>query len=285
MTTGDQIADEDSSALLLKNHENRIAKLEETSHTTIFKRITASASASALFLGLVLTFASLHDTFVSKPEADRVNRLSEFNKAVNSAAQLRQEITKLQFESTNPTLQLAMASAVTPQILNDISTARAILKDLKNEDVGIPQLIVLITEAFTTGDTENAKVFVARAVAITDATTALRSEAKRHEGRLLYLTGSPDRGRQSFIGAVNLLGEAPATLSARSYVLADLVLYEYSFGDCAVAGAEFKTLLDTIRGVHDQSRAQIGGMVKAQMLQMQGGRCSIPQNLDALISN
>lgn len=283
MIADDRVVDAGPLDVLLKNHENRIGKLEETSHATIFKRITASASA--LFLGLILTFASLHDTFVSKPEADRIARLSEFNKAVNSAAQLRQEITKSQFDSANPSLQLAMVSAVTPQILNDVSTARAILKDLKREDVGIPQLIVLTSEAFTVGDVENARVFVARAVAITDATSYLRSEAKRYEGRLFFLTGDANRGRKSFNDAVTLLGDAAATLSARSYVLADLVLYEYSAGDCAIAGTEFKTLLDTIKGVHDRSRAQVGETVKAQLLQLQGGRCPAPQNLDALISN
>jgi len=176
-------------------------------------------------------------------------------------------------------------SAVTPQILNDISTARAILRDLRNDDVGIPQLIVLITEAFTAGDIENAKAFVARAVAKTDVSPFLHSEAKRYEGRLLFATGNPDQGRQSFREAIGSLGESAATLSARAYVLGDLVLYEYSAGDCTNAAAEFQTLLDTIRGLYDQSRPQIGGTVKAQLLQLQGRRCPTPQNLDALISN
>lgn len=47
-----------STDLLLKNFEDRIGELEKNSHKTIFKKLIESASASALFLGLVLTFAS-----------------------------------------------------------------------------------------------------------------------------------------------------------------------------------------------------------------------------------
>ena len=83
-----------------------------------FKKLTESASASALFLGLVLTFVSLHDAFISKPAADRISRLSQFNQAVNAAAKARQELATLQMQTADPQLRLAVASIVTPQILN-----------------------------------------------------------------------------------------------------------------------------------------------------------------------
>lgn len=152
-TTGSpQAVGDEAILLMLKSQETRIAQLETETKKTLFKRLTASASASALFLGLILTFGSLREAFVTKPEADRISRLSHFNEAVNSVVQRRQELIKLQAQNPNPQLQLAMASSTTTGILNDISTARAILRDLSDKDIGISQLTVLFNELFTAGD-------------------------------------------------------------------------------------------------------------------------------------
>jgi hypothetical protein len=146
--------------LMLKSQETRIAQLEAGAKKTIFKRLTESASASALLLGLILTFVSLREAFVTKPEADRIGRLSNFNQAVNSASQKRREQIRSQMQTQDPNLQSAMNSAIQPEILNDISTARAILRDLSDRDVGISQLNVLTYEALTAGDIESAKTFI-----------------------------------------------------------------------------------------------------------------------------
>ncbi len=205
---------DDPVLLMVKSQEARIARLEDEGKKTPLKRMTTSASTSALILGLILTFVSLYDAFVTKPEADRIARISEFNQAVNAAAKTRQEILQLQMQGTDPKLQLAMASMATPQILNDLSTARAMLRDLRNDDVGIPQLIILISEAFTTGDMEAAREFVGRAVSKTDVTPYLRSEAKRYEGKFFFFSGNAAQGRQSFQEALAALGEFPGDRGA-----------------------------------------------------------------------
>src|SRR5216684_3026066 len=108
--------------LLVAGLQARVEKLESEGNKTLLKAITTSASTSALLLGLVLTFASLHDVFVAKPEADRISRVSQFNQAVNSAAKTRQELVQLQMQTTDHKLQLAAAQMATPRVLNDIST-------------------------------------------------------------------------------------------------------------------------------------------------------------------
>lgn len=191
-----------------------------------------------------------------------------------------------QMQGVDPRLQFAMASAATPRILNDISTARAMLRDIRDTDVGIPQLIVLTSEAFTTGDMEAAKDFVSRAVRKTDVTPYLRSEAKRYEGRYLFLSGKPVEGRYAFQEALSALGEAPIALAARAYVLEDLVVAEFAFGDCANAMAELKDFLAVVQmpALTSQMRLQLIGTAKEQLGQLQGQRCTTLQGLDMLLA-
>ena len=278
----ERLAEVESTNLLLKNFEERIGGLEKNSHKTMFKRLTESASASALFLGLVLTFASLHETFISKPEADRIARLSQFNQAVNSAAKLRQELIKLSLDPISPQLQLAMASAITPQILNDIATANAMLRDIDNDDVGIPQLLILIGEAYTIGDFHAAKTFATRAVAKKDVTPYLQSEAKRYEGKLLYATGDPAKGRAAFLDAMKMLGDTAVSLSSRAYVLADLVIAEYTASDCENGAQDFQRFVEMSRGLYDQVRQQLNAMVKGALTQLQGRNCPVPASFPQL---
>lgn len=266
---------EDAILLTLKSIEARVTKLEEPPKKNILKRLTESASASALFLGLVLTFASMYDVFVLRPETDRITRLSKFNEAVNSAAKLRQDVVVSQLQSTNPQVQIAIASAVQPQILNNISTARAMLHDIKNADIGISQLIILISEALNTGDTESAKSFVTLAVSKTDVTLYLRSEAKRYEGKYFFAVGRPEDARKSFEAAQAVFGKTPASAMSRAFIQSDLVLFEYAVGDCNKAQEQFNELVEMLKGpgVIPVARQQMASTVKGQLLQMQGQHC------------
>lgn len=273
--------------VVLKNQEIRLKQLEENGQKHLFKRLTETASAGALFLGLVLTFASLYDAFITKPEAGRIARLSEFNKAVNAAAKLRADLVQIQFQSPSPQLLLAMQGAATPQILNNISTARAMIRDLDINDVEIPQLIVLISEAFTAGDLESAKAFVARAVSKTNATPYLRSEAKRFEGKYYFIVGQSAQGRKSFDEAVNVLGDAPAAAAARAYVLSDLVTSEYALRICEAVADDIRRLSEALKapGMDSQRRMQLTETVKSQFLDNRGQNCPSLSGLDSLLED
>lgn len=275
---------QDATLLMLRSHEARIAELESTAHKSRFKRLTESASASALFLGLVLTFVSLYDAFVTKPEADRINRLSQFNQAVNSAAKLRQEVTQAQSQITDPKLQLAIASAATPQILNNISTARAMLRDLDDRQVGISQLNILFAEAFTAGDLESARSFATRAVNLTNLSPFLRSEALRIQGQFLFATSDAKSGRQSYLDALKILGDSPSTTMARAFDLADLTIKECAIGDCGSAAEDLQALakLLALPEVTPQGRLQMATTLKSALNDMQNMHCPIPQNLDVV---
>jgi hypothetical protein len=278
---------DDAVLLMLKSQEIRIAELENAVKKTLFKKLTESASASALFLGLVLTFISLYDAFVTKPEADRINRLSQFNQAVNSAAKSWQDTIQLQYQITDPQVQQAMASAAMPRILNDISTARAILPYLGTSDIGISQLIVLMSVAFTTGDLDSVKGFVTRAVDKTDVTPYLRAEAKRYEGKYLFASGDPVQGRKSYEAALSALGNSPGAVSTKAYDLGELVVLEFSSGDCGSAAADLQSLVATLKlpQIAVQHRLQMATTVKSQLIQLQGQHCPTLQNLDALLGN
>jgi hypothetical protein len=277
---------DNATLLMLKSQEKRIAQLETGAKKTIFKRLTESASASALFLGLILTFTSLRESFVTKPEADRISRLSNFNQAVNSAAQKRREQIRLQIENPDPKLQLAMASATTTEILNDISTARAILRDLNDKDIGISQLTVLTNEAFTAGDIESAKTFMTRAVNLTDLTPFERSEALRLEGRYFFVIRDVVKVRQSYIAALSALGDSPSVAAARAYDLADLIPMEYALGDCENAGADLSSFAKMIKApqVPSQVKAQLVLSLKAAVSQLPVQSCpDVSKQLDIVV--
>ena len=277
----------DAILLALKSQESRIAKLEDdAAHKGFFKKLTTSASTSALLLGLILTFVSLYDAFVAKPEADRIARLSQFNQTVNSVAKTQQEELQLVAQTTDPKLQLAIMTETTPQILNDLSTAQAMLRDLDDRDVGIPQLIVLINAASTEGDTTSVANFVARAVRKTGVSPYLHSEAKRYEGKYWFMSGDPERGRQSYQAAIVALGSSPASAAARGFDLADLVAMEYMFGVCNQAAADFNELVASLQSpsIAAQVRSQLATTMRAQ-LTSPGQRCPTPPGIAGLPVN
>jgi hypothetical protein len=271
----------DALLLLVGSLRARIEKLEGEGAKTLLKTITTSASTSALILGLVLTFSSLYDVFIAKPEADRISRISQFNQAVNSAAKTRQELVQLQMQTADHKLQFIAARFATPRVLNDISTARAILRDLGDKDVGIPQLIVLISEAFTAGDLESARIFVERAVGKTDASPYLRSEAKRNEAKYFYVTGQIVRGRLSFESAISIAGDAPAQ---RADLLADFAVMERNAGDCPTTQAVLDRFVAALNapGVPADARAQLVETASAFLQQWPQEACPLPASLTGL---
>jgi hypothetical protein len=264
------------AAVLSSLHE-RISKLEKDGDKSLLTKITTNASAVALFLGLVLTLASLYEVFVAKPKGDRIAALSKFNQAVNSAAKTRQEVTRQQLAKTDPATQLAIASAATPQILNDISTARAMLRDLEPEDIGIPQLLILIYESFTAGDLPSAKDFVTRAVDKKDVSPALRSEALRYDGRYQFAARDLPAGRQAFESSLAALPD-PVYAAQRAYILMDWTVMEYTLGDCAAVQPAIDRLEATLHspGIALEARAQIEAGLKQQLVSMQGQHCALP---------
>jgi hypothetical protein len=269
----------------LRSQEARLTALEAPPKKSILKSLSENASLTALFLGLVLSFGSLRDTFIVKPETDRISRVSQFNSAVNAAAKARQELLQTQAQTPNQGLQLALMSAATPQILNDVSTAKAILRYLDNSDVGVPQLLILTYEAFTAGDIEGAREFVERAVSKTDVSPYQQSEAKRYQGRYYFATGNPVAGRNAFETAIRVLGDVPLTAAARAYVMMDFVVVEFGFGDCKIATVELNKFADllTSPAIPIQSRNQLGRGLKDQLLQLGWGHCPSPDGFDKLV--
>lgn len=265
--------------IVIANHEARLTALEETSNKRFFRSAAEMGSLSALMLGLILSLMSLYDALVTKPEGERISRITQFNQAVNSAAKLRQDVLQTQAQTKDPKLQLIISSNAVPQISNNISTARVILKDMNDEDVGISQLIVLINESMNLGDMDSAKSFVVRAVNKGNVTPYLRSEAKRFEGRLFFVSGQQAPGRQSFFDAVEALGSTPYSAAEKSYIWGDLVLVEYTFGDCEHASIDIQKFITEVQKPQMLSdhRAQLIATLRSGLTQLKDGKCPMPQ--------
>ena len=266
--------------------EARIDALEQRKDKGSFKRVTENAGAIALFLGLILTSSSLYNVFIIKPEADRIARVSQFNDAVSSAAQIRQEVAQYQLQTNNPAAAMMVASSAMPRIQNTIATARVLLRGMADEDVGIPQLSVLITEAFNVGDIASAYEFARRAVARRNDPPFLRSEAKRYEGKLLFATGKVEQGRQSFREAIALIGGSDMAAAPRAFTLSDWILLEFIHGNCVNANAMLIEHGPALRSpsIPLDMRRQLQVGLIAQLEQLRGGRCLIPTELNALLS-
>ncbi len=268
---------------MFRSLDDRIGKLEAGGEKSLLKKISENAGLVALFLGLVLTIASLHDVLVTKPEAERINSISQFNKAVSTAAQIRQELMQMQVQVKDPAAQLAMQSAAVPRILNEISTARAILPGLKDADVGIPQLMVLIFEAANAGDPV-AIEFVKRAVAKTDAPVFLRSEAKRSQAKYLYATGNPNEARKAMAEAIDLIPRTAYSSAARAWDLVEWISIEFTLGDCQIAETTFNDFAEIVRnpGISMDQRNQLIQTLGAYLHQYEGQHCPMPHGFGAL---
>jgi hypothetical protein len=81
--------------------------------------------------------------------------------------------------------------------MNEIATARKMLRDIDNSDIEIeiPQLIVLISESAAAGDLVAAKDFIDRAVSKTDTTPYLRSEAQHIKEDIIICKENFPRGK------------------------------------------------------------------------------------------
>jgi hypothetical protein len=271
------------SEAYLESIDARVRRLEAEDKTWI-KRLTNDAGVVALLLGLILTIASLWDTFVARPRADRIQAIARFNAAVNSMAKQQETIVRLQTEE-NPALFAAVSAAITPQILNDLSTSRAILRELKDEDVGIPQLVVLTQEAANWGDLTLAGEFIARALKQTDVTPYLRSEALRNSGRVLAMKGQVDDARKAYDAALLALGGDWKLEGFRAYVLMDRALMEYSLGDCKAFSEQTSKLEELVRAptITLSQRLQLAATLGSYVV-LQQGHCSPPTGLANLLS-
>jgi hypothetical protein len=276
---------DERTTALLKSLEARLTSLEDGREKSLFKRITQNASASALFLGLVLSAISLYDALVVKPEEARIARISQFNEAVNSAARMRQDMLKLQTEISNPMMRMQMMSLANPQIMNNISTARAILRNLADEDVEIPQLIVLITEAAAVNDMASVGAFIVRAVSKENVPPLLRSEAKRYEGKYLFSLGNFEGARSSYQESMDILGPSPMAAGAKAYVLQDWALFEFTMGDCTIAGAKLRAFSDSMRSptMPPEARVEMTASFRTQLLALQEQHCPLPPDLDDVL--
>lgn len=274
----------DALTLLVQSQERRITKIEDAGQKSTFKKLSENAGACALILGLILTFASLYDVFVTKPAAERIASLSQFNTTVNAAAKIRQELVQAQGQTNDQQLQLNLAMLATPRILNEIATARAIMRELSDEDIGIPQLIILISEAFTSDDKESAKIFINRAIAKKNVPPYYRSEAKRFEGKYLFWTGALTDAREAYRQALQALGDNPLNANARAFVQGELIVLEFTMGDCDQLRDEVAVLTTTLKlpTIQIASRGQIVTTMLNQMRQVPNNRCAIPTELTTL---
>lgn len=272
----------DAVLMLIQGLDTRLKALEVTEKPAL-KKLTENAGAMALVLGLILTFASLYDVFVRKPEADRISSLSQFNLAVNSAVKTRQELIQ-QSQTGDPGTRLALLSMATPRILNDVSTAKAMLPTLNDADLGVPQLLTLISESMTAGDLVSAASFVQRAVRKTDVTPLMQSEAQRYQGKYLYAIGQHAEGRQAYERALALIGSLPAAAPALAYTLADMLTMDYSYGSCSHVEADIQRLVTVLgtQTVSAEMRTQITAGVGTAIQQFRGKTCQPPANLALL---
>lgn len=242
-----------------------------------FKAFSENAGLVALTLGLILSIISLYDVLIRQPEADRINAIAQFNQTVNSAAKIRQELIQ-SANSSDPAIRLAVASMATPRILNDIATARALLPTLRQDDIGVPQLLILISESMTAGDTVSAKEFVSRAVNRKNLTPFMKAEALRYQGKFQFITGNPVAGRSSYKQALETLGSGMQVNAARAYSLVDLIGMQFAVGACDHIEVDLGELVALIhsQGISSEIRTQLASAIKLHIDQYSGQKCQRP---------
>ncbi|VVN40686.1 hypothetical protein PS862_04032 [Pseudomonas fluorescens] len=277
-------------AAALNAFDARLERLEKPEENTWLKKIEKKMSLLALLVGIVLSAISLFDVFWSKPNEERIRDLAEFNGAVNAVANLRQGMVRLQFESNNPQMFAAMNSMVIPQVLANIQYATEVLPRL-GDDVGIPQLVVLISEAMNIYDWKSAQKLVDRAVATKNAAPSMMSEAYRFQGRLMFFTGRIDSGRTAYEQSLKVLaGEQAFGINAtRAFVVSDWIMAELSMGDCSLANKRTQDFAELVRSsqIAGMARIALVTTLKAQIAQIvtSTGRCLEPPELSLLDSS
>lgn len=231
-----------SIELTIQNLQNRIEILEAPENKSIIKRLSENASIAALLLGLALTIAQVRETFFSKPEANRIAQLGALNQSIGAIARLRQEYAEVDGTVIDKKQKLILEGILTTRIANERTTALALLQGVGDNDVGIPQFIVLYNEAMSNGDLESADKLTSRAVSKKDVTDFEHSEALRQRAQFLFTSGQPDEGRIAFEQSMQALRKAPTTAAARSFNLMYLILSELYTGDCERVADEVRRL-------------------------------------------
>ncbi|WP_374481413.1 hypothetical protein [Zoogloea sp.] len=271
-------------ALTLNAFNERLKQLENPEEKSRSEKIQKNASFIALIIGIALSLVSLFDVFLIKPREALFRDIDEFNKAVNSVANLRQSMIQVQFQSNNPQMILAMNSMVTPQVLAHIQYATELLPRL-GDYAGIPQLIVLISEAMNIYDWKSAEILVDRAVAAKGAVPSLQAEARRYKARLMFFTGRVQEGRKAYEDALNVIRNESAfgINGSRAYIVSDWIVAEFSLGDCNIANERVRQFMEFVQNPQVTSPARSGliSTLKSQLGQLQEGekRCPFPSSL------
>lgn len=261
---------------------------QNESEGSLFVVIKKYGSIMALLIGIFLSFISIFDIFWKKPSESRIQTISEFNKVISSIAQLRQSLVHIHVQG-NPALLQASASMVLPQILANLHTAEILLPDIE-DDVGIPQLIVLASEAMNIFNWDSAELFIQRAVKIENAPPSLKSEAKRYRGRLFFMTGKYQDARRSYEDALNSIRnlDAYGISGARAFIVADWLIGELSLGDCSIANERSREFIEYVnnqkmlqvqrRGIILTLKAQIADLASTNQQ-----RCPLAADLANLL--
>lgn len=262
----------------------RMDRLEHPEHGK-FERLQKKISFLALLIGILLSVISLFDIFWSKPHNEMFRDMEEFNKSVNAVSNLRQNMIQIQYQSNNPQMLMAMNSMVAPQVLANIQYATALLPRL-GDQAGIPQLLVLISEALNIYDWKSAATLVERAVAIKDAVPSMQSEARRYKARLMFSTGKIQEGRAAYQDSINVLrGESGFGINGtRAYIIADWAISEFAMGDCNFGSERIGQFIQLLQDpeILPLSRSGLVSTLKNQLDQIQARkkRCPLPKELE-----
>lgn len=280
-------AEENSSLISKINQLNlRIENLEKPAQGK-FEKIQKNTSFLALLIGIFLSAISLFDIFWNKPRDELFRDMEEFNKSVNAVANLRQNMIQIQYQSNNPQMLMAMNSMVTPQVLANIQYATALLPRI-GKHAGIPQLIVLISEALNIYDWKSANTLVERAIAVKDAVPSMQSEARRYKARLMFSTGQLQEGRAAYQDSLNVLrGESGFGINGvRAYIISDWAISEFAMGDCNISNDRINQFIEVLKDpeILPTSRTALFSTLKNQLNQLQliKRRCVIPKEMEEL---
>lgn len=267
----------------------RLSRLEQPPQKSLVERIQKNASLLALGIGILLSLISLFDIFWSKPREALLRDLEEFNRSVNAVASLRQNQMQMQLQylSKNPEMAMNLSSMVHPQVLAHIQYATTLLPRL-GDHAGIPQLIVLISEAMNIYDWKSAGLLLDQAMASRDALPSMQSEVRRYRARYMFLTGRVQEGRVSYEEAINALRDESSfgINGNRAYIVADWVIAEFSMGDCSIGRERIRQFIEFAHqpAITQPARRMLVATLKSQLrqVQSQNPRCPLPPELQAL---
>ncbi|TKJ72405.1 hypothetical protein PspCFBP13508_08735 [Pseudomonas sp. CFBP13508] len=284
--SGFYVAAEKSDPSLIASTFNafdaRLKLLEKPKDTSLLEKVQKRGSFLTLIIGIVLSLVSLFNVFWSQPKEAAFRDMAEFNKSVNAVSNLRQNLIQVSYQSTNDEMKMALNSMVTPQVLANIQYATSLLPEV-GKAAGVPQLIVLISEAINVYDWENAEKLVNEAVSRKSIPT-LQSEALRYKGRLMFLRGRINEGRSAFEQALTAIVDEPGwgINGMRAYLVADWAVAEVSLGDCNSAEARAQQFIEFVTQpqIPAPTKAALIATFKSQMRQQ--NRCAMPEALSGL---